>query len=50
VIGLLLEMGVTVEGAGWELVDTIPSLLLFWLMEAFILMVFDNIDDSFCMK
>jgi hypothetical protein len=50
VSGLLLEMGVTVEGAGWELADTIPSLLLFWFMEASILMVVDNIDDSFCMK
>ena len=50
VCGLLLEMGVTVEGAGWELADTIPSLLLFWLMEASILIVVDNIDDSFCMK
>jgi hypothetical protein len=29
-----MKMGVTVEGAGWELVDTISSLLLFWLMEA----------------
>ena len=48
--GLLLEMGVTVEGAGWELVDAIPSLLLIWLMEASILMVVYNIDDSFCMK
>ena len=28
----------------------ILSLLLFWLMEASILMVVDNIDDSFCMK
>jgi hypothetical protein len=50
VSGLLLETGVTVEGEGWELVDTISSLLLFWLMEASILMVVDNIDDSFCMK
>jgi hypothetical protein len=33
VSGLLLEMGVTVEEAGWELVDTISSLLLFWFME-----------------
>jgi hypothetical protein len=33
-----------------ELVDAIPSLLLFWLMEASILMVVYNIDDSFCMK
>jgi hypothetical protein len=32
--GLLLEMGVTVEGEGWELMDTISSLLLFWFMEA----------------
>jgi hypothetical protein len=50
VSGLLLEMGVTVEGEGWELVDTMSSLLLFWFMEASILMVVDNIDDSFCMK
>jgi hypothetical protein len=35
---LLLEIGATFEGAGWELVDTISSLLLFWLMEASILM------------
>ena len=48
--GLLLEIGVTVEGEGWELVDTISSLLLFWFMEASILMVVYNIDDSFCMK
>jgi hypothetical protein len=47
VSGLLLEIGVTVEGAGWELVETISSLLLFWFMEASILMVVDNIDDSF---
>ena len=50
VSGLLLETGVTVEGEGWELVDTRSSLLLFWFMEASILMVVDNIDDSFCMK
>jgi hypothetical protein len=48
--GLLLETGVTVEGSDWELVDTISSLLLFWFMEASILLVVDNIDDSFCMK
>jgi hypothetical protein len=48
--GLLLEIGVTVEGEGWELVDTISSLLLFWFMEASILMVVYNIDNSFCMK
>jgi hypothetical protein len=48
--GLLLEIGVTIEGEGWELVDTISSLLLFWFMEASILMVAYNIDDSFCMK
>jgi hypothetical protein len=41
--------GVTVEGAGWEIVDKISSLLLFWFMEASLLMVVDNI-DSFCMK
>jgi hypothetical protein len=50
VSGRLLETGATIEGAGWELVDTISSLLLFWFMEASILMVVDNIDDSFCMK
>ena len=48
--GHLLEMGVTVEGAGWKLVDTNSSLLLLWFMEASILMVVDNIDDIFCMK
>jgi hypothetical protein len=50
VSGLLFETGVTVEGEGWELVNAISSLLLFWFMEASILMVVDNIDDSFCMK
>ena len=44
--GLLLETDVTVEGEGWDLVETISSLLLFWIMEASILMVVDNIDDS----
>jgi hypothetical protein len=39
VSGLLLETGVIVEGEGWELVDTSSSLLLFWFMEASILMV-----------
>ena len=48
--GLLLETGVTVKGTGWELADKISSLLLFWFMDAFILMVVDYIDDSFCMK
>jgi hypothetical protein len=43
-------MGVTVDGEGWEIVDTISSLLLFWFMETSILMVVVNIDDSFCMK
>jgi hypothetical protein len=43
-------MRVTIEGEGWELVDTMSSLLLFWFMEASMLMVVDNIDDSFCMK
>jgi hypothetical protein len=33
VSGLLLETGVTVEGAGWELVDKIASLLLLWFMD-----------------
>jgi hypothetical protein len=50
VSGLVLETGVTVEGEGWKLGDTMSSLLLFWFMEASILMVVDNIDDSFCMK
>ena len=48
--GLLLETGVTVKGTGWELADKISSLLLFWFMDAFILMAVDYIDDSFCMK
>jgi hypothetical protein len=47
VCGLLLETGVTVEGEGWELVDPMSSLLLFWFMEASMLMVVDNIDDIF---
>jgi hypothetical protein len=42
VSGRLLETGVTIEGAGWERVDTISSLLLFWFMEASILMVVDR--------
>jgi hypothetical protein len=50
VSSLLLETGVRVEGEGWELVDKISSLLLLWFMEASILVVADNIDDSFCMK
>ena len=48
--GLLLETGVTVKETGWELADKISSLLLFRFMNAFILMVVDYIDDSFCMK
>jgi hypothetical protein len=50
VSGLLLGTGVTVEGEGWDLVDTISSLLLFWFMETSIVMFVDNIYDSFCMK
>jgi hypothetical protein len=37
VSGLLLETGVTVEGAGWELVDKIASLLLLWFMDDLII-------------
>ena len=50
--GLLLEAEVAVEGVGWELVDKMSSLLLFWFTEASILVVVvvDYVDDRFCMK
>ena len=50
VSGLLLETDVTVEGEGWELVDKMSSLLLFWFMKASILVVVDYVDDRVCMK
>jgi hypothetical protein len=45
-----LETGVAVEEVGWEFVDNISSLLLFWFMEASILVVVDYVDDRVCMK